>query len=693
MKNRITTIIAWTLIIVMLLLITPSLITRLNTEKANKNVTIALLYNDLVKKVSKEKLIENLDGYKAIGVDTIAVMEEDLNAYVAAGKVTCIKYNVLLHKYDEESMYVGDVIAEKYPNVTLDSYVVLVKRDEMKQRLRYHLPRRYGDEDYTFIGNVKYNDTTDDMDIYLFHNGNKQLWDFAIGYDEEQIAFLKDSGFKISLIHKVKNYENTEYLEDIERIIKQYNVEYLNLKEDTSPVLGRKENENNYKGLAKIINENNMTLVVTENVNQLSNQRFFGYSYVFDAVYKEGGTGKVIRSYETYDDSQADSSFYGHRVTQFFNSTMDRNLRFIVVTQLTVEKLSMNQLADYSLRATAEYKQKIEAEGFTVNGATPALWYGANKTFNCACCAVIMIMAALLMVKLIGGKEYVKLSLSAFALALVGFAATLLLPVRFAALLTLYPTVYCVVQSCFAMTLVLCFLKSFREKLSLIPLTLSSLAILLCSLLISSVGMGSMLSGIDYYINNDIFRGIKLSLLVPIAFTAVVFYILFMKKKDGNLLSDIYKILTADIKVFWVLIGGFVLAVGAYYIIRSGNVESISSIEAKMRNALTELFSARPRTKEFLIGYPALVLLVYYFKKTDIKLIQWLLAIASSILAASVTNSFCHVFTDYLTIVSRTLNGFIVGIFVCIAVIIANTILVKTAKTLYSKIKSGLENE
>lgn len=692
MKNRLTTIISWALIIVMLLLITPSLITRLDVEVGNRNVTMAVLYNDLEKKVSQSKLYDNLDGYKKIGVDTVAVMEDDLNALVSEGVITCIKYNVLLHKYDEESIYAGEFIRENYPEVAYDSYVVLVKRDEMKERLSYLLPRRFSEDEYVFVGNYKYNEATEDMDIYLFHDGTKQLWDYAIGYNEDKIRTLYDKGFKIALIHKVKNYKNTEYLEDLDRIIKEYGVEYLNLKQDTSAKVSDKENKENYKGITDIINNNNMTLVVTENENQLSNQRFLGYSEVFDKVTQEG-SHKVLRAYETYDDSQADDSYYKHRVTQLFNSTMDRNLRFITITQLNVKKLSMNELADYTLKAATEYKEKIEAQGFTVNGKAHTVSYSVNKSFNYACCSVIMVMAVLIMIKLIGGKEFEKLSVLAFAVSILGFAATMLLPSSLSALLTLYPSVYCVVQSCFAMTLVLAFLKKYSERLSLISLSLAGLLILLASLLIASIGMGSLLSGLGYYINNDIFRGIKLSLLVPIAYTAIVFYLLFMKNKDGNLLRDIYRVLNAEIKVFWVLIGGAVLAVGVYYIIRSGNVESISSVEQKMRTALTELFAARPRTKEFLIGYPALILLAYYIKKTDIKLLQWLLAVAASILAASVTNSFCHVFTDYSVIVTRTLNGLIVGIFVSIAAIIANAVLVKVVKSIHKKLVSDLENE
>ena len=690
MKKHISSIISWVIIAVMLILITPSLITRINVENSNKNVTVSLLANDVQKKVSQEKFLQLLDSYKKIGVNTVSVMEEDLNAFVASGELTCIKYNVLLHKYDDESVYLGQLIKEKFPNVSLDTYVVITKNDKMKERLAYSLPRRFDENDYAFIGNVKYNDF-DDMDVYLFHDSHKQLWDITIGYDEDKIKAIHDEGMNIVIIHKVKNYSNTEYLEDFDRIIKKFGVQFINLKEDTAADIGEEYNLENYERLTEIIIDNNLTLAVTENVNQLSNQRFFGYNYVFDKVVGYGGTQKVVRAYETYDDSQVDETFYKHKVTQFFNSTMDRNIRFVTVTQLNVGKLSQNQLADYTLKATGEYISRIKNEGFTVNEAPAPFNYNVNKTFNYGCCAVIMVMAIMLMIKLVFGKEFKKLSVAFLALAIAAFAGTMLLPVRFASLLTLYPSLYCVVMSCFAMTLVLYFCKTMKDKMNLILFTLSVIATALVSLLILSIGMGSMLSGIGYYFNNDIFRGIKLSLLVPVAYTAIIYYLMFMKKENGNLLNDIYKLLNANIKVFWVIIGGVTLAAGAYYIIRSGNVESISGMEKTLRNTLTDLFSARPRTKEFLVGYPALILLAYYIKKTDIKLLQWLLAIASSILAASVTNSFCHVFTDYSVIVSRTVNGLIVGIFVSIAAIIANVIIVKAAKLINSKLNAKSE--
>ena len=212
------------------------------------------------------------------------------------------------------------------------------------------------------------------------------------------------------------------------------------------------------------------------------------------------------------------------------------------------------------------------------------------------------------------------------------------------------------------------------------------MVVVLATLCVGMLGMGAMLSGIDYYVNNLIFRGIKLSLLVPVFYTLVIYYLIYVKNEKGGFLSDVKRVMTAEIKVYWLIISAVVLGVGAYYIMRSGNVNKISSVELAMRNLITEIFPARPRTKEFLIGYPALVLFVYHVKKTDWKLIQWGCAVMASILAASVTNSFCHVFTDLSTIYMRVFNGLIIGIAVSVVVYMVNLLLVRCVKWLQTKL-------
>ena len=139
---------------------------------------------------------------------------------------------------------------------------------------------------------------------------------------------------------------------------------------------------------------------------------------------------------------------------------------------------------------------------------------------------------------------------------------------------------------------------------------------------------------------------------------------------------------------FWIVIAAVIGFVGLTYIRRSGNVNTISSLESAMRSFITEHFAARPRTKEFLIGYPCLVLFTYYIKETKLPLIQAILAAGSAIVAASISNSFCHVFTDASTIYMRVVNGVVIGAAVCVVAYVANLVLVKIVSYVYKRVIS-----
>ncbi len=676
MKNFLLKWTAWIVIAVMALTLIPTIVKRVTIENSNKNVVMALDYNDIDTKVSSEKMDEFLEEIKNEGVNIVSVMEENVNSLTSKGYVTCIKYNVLCHKYDDESIRVANAIRENCPGVSYDSHVVLVKNPAYRVKFKEMIPLKFTDKEYGSIENVE------NMDLYILYDGRIELWDYSLGYDTDTLDKLSSMGFEIALTHKLNSYRSTKYIPVMEDIIEKYNVRYLNLKKAKLHSNFTDYNPENYEGVAELINKNDMTLVVTENTDQLGNEQFYGYKYVFDKVMGEGGTKKVMRSYETNDDSQEDASHYLYRTNQFYNSTIDRNLKFITITQIAPEKISYDDCADYTIKATKEYISKIKALGYSINSDPVSMDYETNKELNSASCAVIMIMALLLMWQMLSGKRSGKLLVIALILSAFAFLVTFKMP---EVLLSLYPTAYSALQSCFVMTLVLWFVKEYREKLSLFVLTVSTLAVALASLMIGSLGMGAMLSGIGYYINNIFFRGIKLSLMAPLAYTAVVYYFFFMRDSKRTISSDIKKVLFSEIKVYWVLIALVIGAVGVYYIIRSGNVTKISSFEQAMRNKVTELFPARPRTKEFLIGYPSLALFVYYAKKTNIPLLQWGFAVGTAILAASVTNSFCHVFTDYQTICMRVVNGLIVGIVISAVVYIANLVIVKIVKTVREK--------
>lgn len=669
----------WLIVAAMFIGFIPSVVRRVTNENNNRTVVMSVLYNDVKNKVSPVKLADTLEKYKKLGVNTVSVMEDDVNSMVSRGEVTCIKFNTLRHKYDDESVEIAEHIRRAYPQVSYDSYLLIAKNDRTKEKLETMIPLKYAGNEYVKIDGVE------GMDIYAFFDGREKLWNMTLGYDRSEIEHLKALGFDIALVYKIKNYSNRNYISYIENVVEEYDVRYFNIKAYDLPYDEEDIIKANYNWIGRMINKNDMTLVVTENVDQLSNQKGMGYEKIFNTVMSKSGSNKVLRAYETYDDSQNEETHYEYRVNQYFNSSVDRNIRFITITQIAADRIPFEECADYTIKAVKTYMEKAEECGFTFGTEPTPFDYKTEVRFPSACAAVIMILLVLMAAEMLFGMTNKKLRIAALVVSVLAFAATFVLPLK---LVLLYPTVYCLVISCFAMTVVMKLTVAMGQKYKTLTEVFIVAVVMLAILCIGALGMGAMLSGIDYYINNYIFRGIKLSLMVPLVFTAAAFYFASYKKEEReSFVPTVKKVLVSDIKVYWVLVGGFIAMIGMYYIIRSGNVNRISSLEQAMRTAITNTFPARPRTKEFLIGYPSLVLFVYYLRNSNIKLISWFFAVGTSILSASVMNSFCHVFTDLSVIYMRVVNGILIGAVVCVFAYVGNLVLVRIVNSLFPKLK------
>jgi len=130
----------------------------------------------------------------------------------------------------------------------------------------------------------------------------------------------------------------------------------------------------------------------------------------------------------------------------------------------------------------------------------------------------------------------------------------------------------------------------------------------------------------------------------------------------------------------WICLGLLAVLMIGLYVLRSGNSQ-ISGAEITLRNALTEWTGARPRTKEFLLGWPVFAAFVYLFAKKADAVWCWLFATGSSVLFASVSNTFCHVFADFTLSLSRTVNGLIFSLPICLLLILILNLILKKEKT------------
>ena len=685
MKKYLTKIITLIFLTALICCIIPTFTKRIEAEAKNSNVVVSLYYNDIANKLRGKKLDDAISAFEEVGVTTLSFAEENINSMVIRGDVTNIKFNVLRHKFDDESLDLARYIENHNTTkdkIIYDSQLLITKDKECAELLSKTIPNRFTeDTEYNKIeySNEKYGTP---ITVFCIYNGTHPTYDIQLGYNEAEIKKYSDKGFDICLVMRLTDNSQTGYLDNIARLIKEYNVKYISLRDATVVPENEADKADHYTQLSKLIQDNNLTLVITENSNQLSNESPFGYNYIF-----QNNSKKVLRSYETYDASHADTTKYMFRYQQYLNSTIDRNIRFITVSQISLPLETFENCTDFTLLAVKEYINKITEMGYTVNGDTPVLDYNTDLRIPNAIATSIMVLLVYLMIcMLFKAGNNIPLFIIGIILAVLGAGVAYLFPPT---LKWIFPTSWAVLSPCFALTVVLYFANKLKDRIKTIPFILFTVAVLAVTMSLCGIVQSSLLSGIDYYINNEIFRGIKLSLFVPLVYAIVAYIIIFVKVDYKKLFVKIANYKISDIKIFTLVAVAAVLfvvySIVSVYIRRSGNVNSISSVETWMRNFITDIFESRPRTKEFLIGYPCLVLFIYYLKNTNIKLIQCGLFCGAAITAASISNSFCHVFTTVEVIYGRVLNGIIIGFVFCIAAYIANLIIVKITKKVFGK--------
>lgn len=645
----------------------PAFAQRVTNENKNSDVVFALNYNNAHMVLSAEEFEGTLKANEKIGVNTLLVGEESVNSLINAGFVTGIKYNVLCHKYDDES---EDIIKqfEGDRKIHNDSYVLITKRPESKEYLEKWIPAKFDKKEYSK------KTTPLGADVYIVYEGISDAWKLTTGFDEKKIEDAHANGFDIALSMMLGGFSNTEYVNHIEKIVEKYNVKFINLKEDYNNEDKSPDAKKNYDAICKLIKQKKLYLIVTENQDQLSNQKPIGYNELVAAA-----GGRVLRGYETVDFGAEE--IVETRYHQIINSVVDRNIRFVTVNQLVTGVDSFAEKSDKTNAATQKAIKKLQTIGFNVDSYDTEFDYTVNRRTVSAIAMVLMILMGVTLLELLSGKAIKKLEIAGVIGAVLSVGFTLLAP---EAIISLYPTLFAALAPCFALTVTMVYIKNLCGKLNSAVLMISTVLLSLAQLALCGIVQTSLLAGLDYYINSLIFRGIKLSLILPIAYSAVAYGIIFVEKTDSYIMKTI-DILKSEIKVYWMLVAAAVGAVAAIYLVRSGNVTSISSVESFMRNTITEVMAARPRTKEFLVGWPCLMLLVYYVKNTQFKLFQWIFAVGSSILFASVINSFCHVFTSAAIIYSRVLNGLLIGAVVSVFALVLNAVLVRAAQFIKAK--------
>lgn len=177
-----------------------------------------------------------------------------------------------------------------------------------------------------------------------------------------------------------------------------------------------------------------------------------------------------------------------------------------------------------------------------------------------------------------------------------------------------------------------------------------------------------LLSEDKFMLRINQFMGVKLVHLLPVLILAALFAAGIAWKSEAWGLQKrrfIRKFieLGKNQVLIWQIVGSLVLLViVGIMVARSGNDSGVgvSALELKFRSILDKVLFVRPRTKEFLIGYPALIMGIA-FSLRGRRAWGAPLVVVGSIGLISALNTFCHLHTPLTLSLIRVMNGAVVG--------------------------------
>lgn len=174
--------------------------------------------------------------------------------------------------------------------------------------------------------------------------------------------------------------------------------------------------------------------------------------------------------------------------------------------------------------------------------------------------------------------------------------------------------------------------------------------------------VAGLLNSVPYYIRAETFSGVKISVFLPIFVIGLVAF------ADYN---DLKQSLKEPITWGAMALGLFILAALGLMMLRTGNdnPNTVSGGELAFRGILEQLLPVRPRTKEFLLGFPALffgLFILHAAKYDPAKLGKFSGWVSLCIMLGFVgltdsVNTLCHLHTPVAVSFLRDVIGLVVG--------------------------------
>lgn len=177
--------------------------------------------------------------------------------------------------------------------------------------------------------------------------------------------------------------------------------------------------------------------------------------------------------------------------------------------------------------------------------------------------------------------------------------------------------------------------------------------------LTGAVLMVGLLADAGFMLKIDQFAGVKAAHVIPLALAAGYFF--FTVPRGENWAQKLARAVKNPVTVGLAALAGVLAVVLLIYLVRTGNADvgAVLPAEQQFRTFLENALAVRPRTKEFLLGHPLLLLLLYTGYRDD----RYMpLLILGTIGQVSMVNTFAHIHTPLVISLLRGFNGLWLGI-------------------------------
>jgi hypothetical protein len=614
-------------------------------ESDFKQVELVMSLNELRELCYQEGYDENelLVKIENSGINSIAINEDTLESLALSEKILYFsdqefnKLNFFLKSIDP---------FEKYQSLPGETYIIFKDKNDYF-RIKDNLQRQLGEN------------LVRDLTIFPYKGlkvkgSEEKLADLSLGFSEEDIELVINLGFQVIL--RLKNFSPINK-EDIDFKFKESDEagKISGIIFDGETALGYPFQEN-LIFTAKILKTKGYPFGIIEFADQKGietiAQSASELAVRVHSITKE--EMKIIPKQEAID--------------RWIRAAKERKVRIFYIKPFMK---SDSDIIEENLSYIRAIKENLKASGFSTGKASLlSATYQEPKIFVLLLILGVISGGLILLKNIFNLKKYQEYSMLflgiLFSLFLLFLNQEIFL-IKLMALLAalIFPTLailsnekYFLEKNNLNLENSTAFPKNNPGFILMIKEVLSGFFRVILITFSGALLIAALLSNNKFMLGIEQFSGIKISYLIPLF---LVLVIMWLKMNAGKLmiLENIKKPILIEQVIIMVFFAVFLVI----YISRSGNFSflPVLNIEEKVRIFLENTLIARPRNKEFLIGYPAL-LLAMSMNFLKVKEFKIPIIIIGTIAPVTLINTFCHIHTPFLFSMLRTFNGVWLGL-------------------------------